>query len=182
MFSSKIYGSWREIQFEKFEAIFEAIEELDVELGLTLDLGAANGFLKEFMVARGIEAEVVALDIDGDTLKLNPSEHLIVADGNALPFGCEVFDSLFCIDVAHLLERLDISCVKDGGLVVLALPYRHAEKFEKIKGQLDAEIAVEFVINGREKEIVAIMFKVPQVSRRGASGTLPPSSRDFRSS
>ncbi len=166
MFFSEIYESWREIQYEKYEKIFEEIKNVNLTLGkLILDLGAANGFLTDFISERFINVEIVALDVDFRALKENSSEHKILADGNSLPFKEGIFDTLFCIDVISLLrnlDSLDLSCVKDKGVVILALPKRYREVFLKLLSRLsyeDCEIVKKFEINGSEREVVVILKK-----------------------
>ena len=162
MFFSEIYESWREIQYEKYEEILERIEKNDLSLGkLVLDLGSASGFLFDFLAERDVESEVVALDIDVASLEKNPSDHLIIGDGNNLPFKSCVFDSLFCVDVAHLLDNLRFDCVKKNGTIILALPARHKEIFESLVAESDhCQLIEKFEVNGREKELVALLKKL----------------------
>ncbi|MCS7121098.1 MAG: class I SAM-dependent methyltransferase [Archaeoglobaceae archaeon] len=155
MFSSKIYKSWREIQFEKFDNIFEKLRKLGLDLGkLVLDAGSGNGFLKEYLKAHDVDVEVVALDVDLEILLENSSDYKVLGDANFTPFKRGVFDAIFCIDVAHLLKRLDTSPLKSSGLLVIAVPYRFKERINSLK--VDAEKVFEFVSDGREKEYVKI--------------------------
>lgn len=120
MFFSEVYESWREIQYEKYEEILKRIEANGLSLGkFVLDLGSASGFLYDFLAERAAEVEIVALDVDKKSLMKNSSDHRVIADGDNLPFKKSVFDSLFCVDVAHLLDYLEFDCIKKKGLSFL---------------------------------------------------------------
>ena len=162
MFFSEIYESWREIQEEKYEVILRRLKDANAELGkLVLDLGSSVGFLADYLVKEGIEVEIVALDVEVSSLKKNNSDHLLIADGSFLPFKDGVFDSLFCIDVAHLLDDLSFDCVKDGGIVVLALPTRYDKEFAALLNSVrGCKVEEVFEINGRERERVAILRRI----------------------
>ncbi len=161
-FCHRVYESWREIQYEKYGAILGTLEELGIGIGkLVLDLGSASGFLYDYLEENGYCCEVVALDIDGDAILVNRSQHRVIGDANFPPFIDGAFDSLFCVDVAHLLRELDVSCVREGGLIVLALPVRHSKRFHDFVDLTKryARPLRIFESNGREREKIAIFIK-----------------------
>jgi len=66
------------------------------------------------------------------------------------------------ISLLRNLDSLDLNCVKDKGVVILALPKRYGEVLLKSLSHIsygDCEIVKKFEINGSEREVVAILKK-----------------------
>ncbi len=165
-FFSHIYESWREMQYEKYEAIFRELESANASVrGKTVvDVGSAQGFLIDFMRGQGIQTKLyVGVDVDKSAIRKLNSQLKILASAEALPFKEEVFDVMFCIDVIHLLkDKLDLSPVKEDGVVVVALPSRHESKLQRFVEDMSAEgmeMLSSFSIEGKERECVVVLRK-----------------------
>ncbi len=148
MFSSKIYESWRSLQYEKYAFLLEKFP--DFFSGVILDVGCGNNFLKDYLKSRGIGMAVIGVDIaDGD----------VVADGANLPFPSESFEKIISIDALHLF-RPDLRVLKKGGLILASI-FFNDDNFEERKSLLYSRLEGLFVINelifkGQEKELFVL--------------------------
>ncbi len=165
-FFTKIYESWRKIQYEKYEVILENLGLYGLELNnkYIFDVGSSKGFLHDFLEERGIKPRVfVAMDVDKEAIRKNRTSLKVVGMGEALPFKREIFDVIFCIDVLHLLKRkIDIEPLKNGGILIISLPKRYEHKMNAEVERLTnngCKLLSLFEINGQEEEKVAIMMR-----------------------
>ncbi len=165
-FFTKIYESWRKIQYEKYEVILENLRLYGLELNnkYIFDLGSSKGFLHDFLEEKGIKPRVfVAMDVDKEAIRKNRTSLKVLGRGEALPFKREIFDVIFCIDVLHLLKRVvDIDPLKNGGVLIISLPERYEHKMNAGVEHLTKNGCKPlslFEISGQEKEKVAIIIR-----------------------
>jgi len=164
MFFSKIYKSWRNIQKEKYEKIFDSIK-FELENKRILDIGSGSCYLEEFLSNKGIR-NIIALDIDRGMIEQRDIDiPLILADGNSLPFKDYVFDLIISIDSIHLIKKNDFSGIlKKNGFVLFSIFFNkenYEEKKNLLKEKLKSfEIINEFEIKGRENEYFVLAKKI----------------------
>jgi len=163
MFFSEIYGSWKEIQRQKYKQIFSVLGKdffAALEMKLVLDLGCGIGYFESFMKENGIKAKIIGID----TEFARNDFPFVIGDGNELPFKNNVFDAVFCIDAIHLIKTKDFArVIKKKGLVLFAVFFNnenYEERKSLVKEKLAGfEILLEFEINGKEKEYVVLARK-----------------------
>ena len=151
MFFSRIYGSWRNAQRDKYAWILDKVGE-GIFSGKILDIGAGPGYLGAFLAERKIPADVVALDIE------KPAD--VIADGGKMPFKDDVFDTVVSVDAMHLIEGIDFRVLKKGGFALLAIFFNSANYEERkalLKNKLGGfQVISEFELRGRENEYVIL--------------------------
>lgn len=153
MFSSQVYSSWKEVQEEKYSAILALP---DIFAGRILDIGSGSGYLEKFLAEKGIKADIVCIDIE--------KAAGVRADGAALPFKEDSFDTIISIDAMHLIKGGDfVRVLKNGGFALLALFFNdgnYEERVNLLRGKLHGlEIIAEFELRGRENEYVIVARK-----------------------
>jgi len=153
--SSKIYAEWMgKIQEEKIKGILEHIEPR----GRILDLGCGAGFLERHF------PDIYAIDLDLENLK-KAGERKVLADGNHLPFKSKIFDTIFCIDVIHLIRnREEIWRVlsREGRAVIsiFCSRYNRREKLRWLKNQFkNWKIEKEFFVGSEELDAVIVCLR-----------------------
>ncbi|MBI4014870.1 MAG: class I SAM-dependent methyltransferase [Candidatus Aenigmarchaeota archaeon] len=168
MFMPQVYGSWQEIQWEKYEQIMKTLGRnffAAMVAKRTLDIGSGSSYFERFLVSNEIDVKnVVSLDIREDYMKRVERENLVVGDGNALPFKDERFDVVLSIDTMHLVKGDDYRRVlKPGGLVFFAVFFTegvYEERKSLLKNMLaGTDILFEFEVHGQEKEYVIVARK-----------------------
>ncbi len=151
MFSSYIYESWRETQYEKYAFLLERLPGFFN--GNILDIGCGDNFLKQYLQARNIDTEIIGVDINGGD---------ITADAGNLPFPDECFEKIICVDALHLFNA-DIRVLKKGGLMLASIFFNDGNYEEKRRMLLDKlsnmKIMKEFIFDGREKELFVLARK-----------------------
>jgi len=163
MFSSKIYKSWKNIQKDKYENIFDSIK-FELRNKRILDIGSGSCYLEEFLSNRDIR-NIIALDINKEMIRQsNIDTPIIVADGNELPFKNSVFDLVISIDSIHLIEKNDFKRVLRKNGFVLLSTFFNKENYEEKKNLLKEkiksfEITKEFAIEGKENEYFVLAQK-----------------------
>ncbi len=123
----KIYENWLgKVQEEKIRKIIEEVKPF----GKILDVGCGTGVLERFVNA-------VAVDINLEYLKGVKSNIKILASGDTLPFKNDVFDFVFCIDVAHLLKNLQdlVRVLRKHGKLVVSI-FGNGQNLEERKERL----------------------------------------------
>jgi SAM-dependent methyltransferase len=167
MFFSRIYGSWRGIQEEKYRTILENIDPETFNSlvnGRVLDLGSGSGFFEDFLKGHGFDVSGwVCLDPDPDMLRECGEFHRMLGDGNRLPFRPGSFDSLVCLDAIHLLKE-DFSWVlRPGSPALVSLfcnPGNAGERRRLLKDRMRGfRIVREFLSRGRESEVFVVARK-----------------------
>ncbi len=162
-FFNRIYSSWRDIQFEKYEVMYELMKKYEIDLGLSLDIGCGPFYLQEFFEEKGVEAEFICIDIDKD-LKTSSYDFLI-ADGNRLPFKSETFDTVFIVDSLHFINRFEdvYNVLKFNGYIFVSTfvnIYNYELKRDEVEKKLKRfEILENFLNKGREYELVVLAAK-----------------------
>jgi len=162
-FFPAIYGSWEDMQKEKFRMIFGKLGDnfiRSMKNKKILDIGAGAGYLGDFLAEKGIE-NIIALEPD----RKMPGTKNSFIHGKAedMPFKPATFDFAFIIDTIHLAKRIDASCLKKNGIVVVSL-FCNDENIEEKREMMlekinDFEMQTEFTTDTREKEIVIIARK-----------------------
>ncbi len=160
-FFNKVYESWRDTQIDKYRVILDRIGKDTIRDKRVIDIGSASGFLYDFFQEMKINVQMVCADVDKSTIKQNPCPLKIICDGESASLKEGVFDMMFCIDVAHLLEELDTYPLKREGILILGLIKRHENKFTYFLNKLENnfEVVDVFEIKGKEEEKVAFLRK-----------------------
>lgn len=168
MFTSQVYTSWEDIQWEKYEQIMNTLGRnffAAMTAKRMLDIGSGSSYFERFLVSKEIDVKnIVSLDVRRDYMKRVEKEQLVVGDGNALPFKNERFDVVLSIDTMHLVKGDDFKRVlKPGGLIFFAVFFTEGvceERKNLMKNMLaGTDILFEFEVHGREKEYVIIARK-----------------------
>ncbi len=161
-FFTDIYGSWEELQREKFEKIFGRLGEkftTQLKTKRILDIGAGAGYLEKFLAERRVPIKnIVALEPDRKMLRA--TNNFILAKAEDMPFKEQSFDIAFIFDAMHLIDKIDTSCLRDGAVIVVSLfcnDENLEEKRELAAGKIKGfNIENEFVIDTKEKELVIV--------------------------
>lgn len=144
----------REAQLEKIKGILSRVEPV----GRVLDIGCGAGFLEGFIHG------IVAVDVDRVNLRKSDGSK-VVADGNRLPFRDAVFDTVFCIDVIHLLQKAGelARVLRQEGILVLTLfcnEYNQDARMKELRERaVGMRIIDEFYAGSRELDAVLVCSK-----------------------
>ena len=154
MFFDKIYGSWEDLQKNKYEKIMQILPDLAGKK--ILDIGIGSGYFEAFLRTKSIDADIVGIDVAKDL-----PEDSIQADGNELPFADNSFDIVICLDTMHFISKDDFKRVlSSGGYVLLSIFFNKQDLDEKrgmLKGKLNGfEILKELIIEAKESEYVVL--------------------------
>jgi SAM-dependent methyltransferase len=164
-FFSKIYGSWKETQEEKYEKIMELLgsEKIDLAKGRVLDVGCGPFFFEKFLNERGIETEnFICVDVEKQK---SGNKNFILGDGEKLPVRRNSISLSFCLDSLHLIEDLASirAATKKGGLMVISSFFSETSlddvelsSARKLNG---FKILKKAIIRGRENEIIMLCKK-----------------------
>ena len=167
MFSSKIYESWRSLQYEKFSFLVKHYPQFFT--GTILDLACGNNFLKHYFKSKNVNINIISSDIvlnakhshnlHEPLVQCNISGGDVVADGANLPFPSESFEKIISIDALHLF-RPDLRVLKKGGLILASI-FFNDDNFEERKSLLYSRLEGLFVTNelifkGQEKELFVL--------------------------
>ena len=154
-FTGKIYEEWmREIQSKKIRGILKCIKPEP----RVLDVGCGAGFLEEY------QPGVYAVDIDIKNLK-KARARKVLADGNHLPFKSKSFNTLFCIDVIHLLRGIKElgRVLSSGGKAVVSTfcsEYNKKEKLKWLREQFkEWKKEKDFFVGEKELDAVLVVMK-----------------------
>lgn len=159
MFFDKIYKSWKEIQFKKYEKMLQMLP--DLENKKILDLGIGSGYFEEFLKSKGIVADIIGIDPGKEKVM----EKKIIADGSALPFTNNSFDAVICLDTIHLIKNDDyVRILKPSGLALFSI-FFNKQNLEERKAMLkskliDFKIIKELIIEEKESEYVVLARKL----------------------
>ena len=135
MFFDKIYGSWKEIQFSKYEKMLEILPGLRGKQ--ILDIGIGTGYFESFLQKKGIKANIVGIDTGKEII---PGKNAR-ADGNELPFIDESFDMIICLDTMHLINSSDFRRVlKPNGIVLFSI-FFNKQNLEEKRATLRSRLA-----------------------------------------
>ncbi len=162
---SHVYASWEELQREKFEKIFERLgDRFSMQLkGKTiLDIGAGSGYLERFLAERGVRpGKIIAIEPDRSMIKTK--KNFVLSRAEEMPFKDSSFDFAFLFDVLHLVSSLDTTSLKKGCIIVATM-FCNDENYREKRALLEEKmgsftILEEFVLDSKEKEIVAVAIK-----------------------
>lgn len=163
-YSHRIYESWKKIQEQKYKEILHIVgRQLFQKMfsSMTLDIGCGDSIFLQFLRRNGIAANIIGLDIVNDPQN---GIRTVLGDGDAPPFLDKSFDTVVCIDTAHLLNTNNFNHVlKDGGFALFAL-FFNDENYEDQKNVVkekltDFDILLEFELQLHEKEYVVLARK-----------------------
>ncbi len=136
-FFEDIYGSWDDIQKDKYRAVSSILAGFS---GLVLDAGSGK-------FCHPLPGKVIRTDVIGGD---------VISDASRLPFRDSVFDAVVSIDAAHLFGTSDLLRVlKNGGILVIALPENIWKRFE----EPEARRIAEYSLDTREREIIIVYRK-----------------------
>ncbi len=103
--SSLIYDTWmKETQFKKYDGILDMLLKNEVPLeGKVLDVGIGTGLFEDYLRGKGIQLDVVGVDVDKKMLEEAKKKGYLVMLANAekLPFEDESFDLVISIDMIN---------------------------------------------------------------------------------
>ncbi len=103
--SSLIYDTWmKETQFKKYDGILDMLLKNQVPLdGKVLDVGIGTGLFEDYLRGKGVELDVVGVDVDKKMLEEAKKKGYLVMLANAekLPFEDESFDLVISIDMIN---------------------------------------------------------------------------------
>lgn len=153
-FFSRVYSSWDDIQKEKYEALNKILKIFEGKK--LLDIGSPDDRFLEFLKANRIEADVVAIDIEG-----KPD---VLGDGNHIPFPDNSFDAVVSIDAMHFIKTNDFERILGESGIALFGIFFNNENFEEkrrmiIKKLKNFNIIDEFEIHGKENEYFVLAMK-----------------------
>jgi SAM-dependent methyltransferase len=161
MISKKIYGKWMAtVQHAKISEILRRIRFSSP----VLDVGSGPGFLEE-------KVTTVAVDTNLSDLKRFSGKR-ILASGDRLPFADKKFNTIFCIDTAHLLKNPSelARVLTDNGQLIASLPcnkWNAEKKLKELTGKFHMLRTVQKFLVETEPEWDAIaVFSKAQSSRR----------------
>jgi len=122
-----------------------------------LDVGSGPGFLEEKISA-------VALDVNVDDLKKFYGQR-VLASGDHLPFVGGHFNTVFCIDTAHLLKEPEdiVRVLRPNGKLVVSLPcnkWNCENKLSELTKKFSMLKAVQKIIIKTEREWDAVVVFV----------------------
>ena len=152
---SKIYGSWKGIQKEKYEIIFKLFKK--EFKGKMLDIGAGNGYFQEFLKDKISLKNMTCIDIDKNSINQISDEKWVIGDGNKLPFEDEEFDFIISIDAMHLINDDFKRVLKKNGKILFSIFKKKMKRLENIKG---FEIEKELITDTKEKEYIILARKI----------------------
>ena len=152
----RVYESWKPVQYQKYEGILEKVKPF-LRKGSMFDYGIGPGWLEMFFDEKGVRFDrIVGFDPDPEMTEPKLANVEYVHSGPVE----EEFDNVFCIDTAHLLHEPEEelpALVRKGGLLVVAVPLRFANKIPQFKGM---RLLAKGVVGGREKDFFWAWEKV----------------------
>lgn len=157
MFFDKIYGSWRVIQFDKYDKMLGIFPKLEGKK--ILDIGIGTGYFESFLKEKGIKADIIGIDISRDKCVS------ALADGDKLPFLGNSFDVIICLDTVQFIKGNDfVRVLKPGGFALFSI-FFNKQNLEERKGMLKKRlqefmIMNELIIEGKESEYVVLAEKM----------------------
>ncbi len=169
-FTSEIYSDWmRSTQEKKYKEIFLDFiltlkGKVDLEKDRILDIGVGKGWFEKKLHERGIDAEVVGLDVERTDMATEGVK-FIVGDGDYMPFKSSSFDMVISFDTIHLLknpgeiERV----IKDGGFALISTHCNERnfkERAQRVKSLFDLKELKEGLVGDPNDEMsYVVLFK-----------------------
>jgi 2-polyprenyl-3-methyl-5-hydroxy-6-metoxy-1,4-benzoquinol methylase len=154
-FSTDIYESWREKQFEKYEDLLPKLKKHLKRGYSVLDIGIGKAWLEEFLENHGIRFKEV-VGIDNDERMTLPQRKGITYFITDEFLTSKKFDLVICFDTLHLLKEPHNLLGYSKNLVLVSLPMAFKNKLEIFKSQ---RIMEEGEIGKQEKDYF-ILIKV----------------------
>ncbi len=152
VFSSRVYGSWKEKQLEKYEDLLPVLLEVLPRVLRVLDVGVGRAWFEKFLLDNGFVLErVVGVDVDEDMVeprKKFVEYHLT----NDFRTG-EEFDLLVCFDSYHLLPEDYLDRFK-ARFVLVSVPKHFSATLKRLKGRI-----IRKGVIGRQEEDVFVLVE-----------------------
>ena len=154
-FSTEVYASWQSKQRQKYARLFPRLEPLLSPEFSLLDLGIGQGWFESFLREQGCRfSQVVGFDVQEKAVfpRLEGVGYVIAPRFTST----EKFDFVVCFDAYHLMEQNPLDFVKVGGLLLVSLPLRWAEKLNDFGQQ---EIIAQGEIGEEERDRFILIRK-----------------------
>jgi len=133
-FSTDIYESWREKQFEKYSDLFPRLKDYLKGEYSVLDIGIGKAWFEEFLEAKRVKfKEVVGIDTD---------ERMTLPQKKGITYfithdflTTKKFDFVVCFDTLHLLKDPHRVLDYSKNLVLVSLPMAFKDKLDPFRSQ-----------------------------------------------
>ncbi|MFP4115903.1 MAG: class I SAM-dependent methyltransferase [Candidatus Aenigmatarchaeota archaeon] len=169
-FSSRIYSDWMKSTQEKkyteilLDFILPLKNKLNIENCRVLDVGVGKGWFEKKLIERGMDAEIVGLDIEKTDLATE-GVRLMLGSGDRIPLKEESFDFVVSFDTVHLLKSPEeIERVLSKGGYALITSHCNERNFKKKKQKINSLFEMDVLKEGlvgdpQEEMSYAVLLK-----------------------
>ncbi len=152
-FSTDIYGSWREKQFEKYSDLLPKVKGYLKKDYSVLDIGIGKAWFEEFLEGKKVKfKEVVGIDAD-ERMTLPQKKGIIYLITDDF-LTSKKFDFVVCFDTLHLLKEPKKLLGYSKNLVLVSLPMSFRDKLEVFRKE---NIVEEGEIGKQEKDYFVLI-------------------------
>lgn len=172
-FTGEIYEDWmKSAQEKKYkEVILDFIlplkDRVDFRKDRILDMGIGKGWFEKKLFERGMQPNVIGVDIENMDLATRGVE-FIIGSGNYLPFKGRSFKFVVSFETIHLLKRpAEIErVIQDGGYLLVSTHCNERnlnDKKKKIDSMFGLKVVKEEVVGDPREELsyVALLKRGP---------------------